>query len=128
MYNQVADESPLPVIIYSFPAVCQGVDMDSDLLARLAKHTVRASSSQLVLLRSVNRFPLLTPLASEYRWRQINLWKCRKGHTTLVIVRAFRFRSVWGKQRMARSWTHGRDSGRSHRAREHPSTILRKVI
>jgi len=37
-YTEVADKSPLPVIIYSFPAVTQGVDMDSDLLTKLGRH------------------------------------------------------------------------------------------
>ena len=39
-YREVADKSPLPIIIYSFPAVTAGIDMNSDLLARLAQHPV----------------------------------------------------------------------------------------
>lgn len=35
-YKQVASESPLPIILYNFPAVCSGVDMDSDLIAEIA--------------------------------------------------------------------------------------------
>lgn len=35
---QVADASPVPVIIYSYPGVCSGLDMDSELLQELAKH------------------------------------------------------------------------------------------
>ncbi|KAH6955735.1 hypothetical protein BKA56DRAFT_603568 [Ilyonectria sp. MPI-CAGE-AT-0026] len=37
-YHQVANESPVPVIIYSFPAVSAGLTMDSDLLVRLSLH------------------------------------------------------------------------------------------
>lgn len=37
-YTEVADKSPIPIIIYSFPAVTGGIDMDSDLLGMLAKH------------------------------------------------------------------------------------------
>ena len=36
-YNQVAEVSPLPIIIYNFPAVCNGLDLDSDVMASLAQ-------------------------------------------------------------------------------------------
>ncbi|KAL8662023.1 MAG: hypothetical protein Q9202_005077 [Teloschistes flavicans] len=35
-YAQVARESPLPIILYNFPAVCNGLDLDSDLIADIA--------------------------------------------------------------------------------------------
>lgn len=35
-YNQVAQASPLPIIIYNFPAVCNGLDLDSDVMTALA--------------------------------------------------------------------------------------------
>ncbi|AEO56329.1 L-threo-3-deoxy-hexulosonate aldolase [Thermothelomyces thermophilus ATCC 42464] len=34
----VADESPLPLILYNYPGAVAGIDMDSDLLIRLAQH------------------------------------------------------------------------------------------
>jgi L-threo-3-deoxy-hexylosonate aldolase len=34
----VADGSPLPLILYNYPGAVSGIDMDSDLLIRLAKH------------------------------------------------------------------------------------------
>jgi len=37
-FTQVADESPLPIILYNYPGAVAGIDMDSDLLIRLAKH------------------------------------------------------------------------------------------
>ncbi|KAL5314198.1 hypothetical protein ACEPPN_018623 [Leptodophora sp. 'Broadleaf-Isolate-01'] len=37
-YNEVADSSPIPVVIYNFPAVCNNVDLNSDILASLAQH------------------------------------------------------------------------------------------
>ncbi|KAH7000812.1 hypothetical protein EDB80DRAFT_687385 [Ilyonectria destructans] len=36
-YMKVAAESPLPVILYSFPAVSSGITMNSDLLIRISK-------------------------------------------------------------------------------------------
>ncbi|WPG97884.1 putative 4-hydroxy-2-oxoglutarate aldolase, mitochondrial [Acrodontium crateriforme] len=36
-YEQVADESPLPMLIYNFPGVCNGIDVESDVMASLAK-------------------------------------------------------------------------------------------
>ncbi|KAI2623407.1 L-threo-3-deoxy-hexulosonate aldolase [Xylaria nigripes] len=37
-YKAVADESPLPIMIYNYPGAVAGVDMDSDLLIRLGQH------------------------------------------------------------------------------------------
>ncbi|KAM0326685.1 hypothetical protein ACHAQA_006555 [Verticillium albo-atrum] len=37
-YNQVADESPLPVIIYNYPGAVSGIDIDSETLVRLSAH------------------------------------------------------------------------------------------
>jgi L-threo-3-deoxy-hexylosonate aldolase len=37
-YTHVADESPLPVVIYNYPGVCQGLDLSIKLLVELAKH------------------------------------------------------------------------------------------
>ena len=36
-YAQVATQSPLPIIIYNFPAVCNGLDLDSDIITEIAK-------------------------------------------------------------------------------------------
>ena len=41
IYNyfiQVADGSPLPLVLYNYPGAVAGIDMDSDLLIKLAKH------------------------------------------------------------------------------------------
>ncbi|KAH8682895.1 hypothetical protein BGZ60DRAFT_443488 [Tricladium varicosporioides] len=37
-YKDVADSCPIPVVIYNFPAVCNNVDLNSDVLASLAQH------------------------------------------------------------------------------------------
>lgn len=37
-FTKVADESPLPVIIYNYPSAVAGIDIDSDTLFRLSKH------------------------------------------------------------------------------------------
>ncbi|KAK4545477.1 hypothetical protein LTR36_002827 [Oleoguttula mirabilis] len=36
-YDEVAAKSPLPIVIYNFPGVCNGVDIDSDVMTELAK-------------------------------------------------------------------------------------------
>ena len=36
-FNDVAKESLLPIVIYNFPAVCNGIDLDSATICRLAK-------------------------------------------------------------------------------------------
>lgn len=37
-FTKVADGSPLPLILYNYPGAVAGIDMDSDLLIKLAKH------------------------------------------------------------------------------------------
>ncbi|KAG7898528.1 hypothetical protein KL935_004127 [Ogataea polymorpha] len=36
-YTTIADQSPIPVLIYNFPAVAGGIDMSSDLILRIAE-------------------------------------------------------------------------------------------
>ncbi|EER45678.1 dihydrodipicolinate synthetase [Histoplasma capsulatum var. duboisii H88] len=36
-FTDIATNSPLPVLIYNFPGVCNGVDLDSELITALAK-------------------------------------------------------------------------------------------
>ncbi|KAJ9664362.1 hypothetical protein H2198_000291 [Neophaeococcomyces mojaviensis] len=36
-YTQVATASPLPIIIYNFPGVCNGLDLDSEIMTTLAQ-------------------------------------------------------------------------------------------
>ncbi|KAF2161693.1 hypothetical protein M409DRAFT_69512 [Zasmidium cellare ATCC 36951] len=35
-YDEVAQKSPLPIVIYNFPGVCNGIDIDSDVMTNLA--------------------------------------------------------------------------------------------
>lgn len=37
-FMDVADASPLPIIMYNYPGAVAGIDMDSDLLIKIAKH------------------------------------------------------------------------------------------
>ena len=37
-FEEVADASPVPVVIYNFPGVAAGLNVDSTMLDRLAKH------------------------------------------------------------------------------------------
>lgn len=37
-FSQVADASPLPIIVYNFPAVCNGLDLDSEIITEIAQH------------------------------------------------------------------------------------------
>jgi dihydrodipicolinate synthase/N-acetylneuraminate lyase len=37
-YQQIADSSPLPILIYSYPGVCSGINLSSDIMRSLAKH------------------------------------------------------------------------------------------
>lgn len=37
-FREVADASPIPIVVYNFPGVTSGVDLDSDQIAALAEH------------------------------------------------------------------------------------------
>lgn len=37
-FRTVADNSPLPVVIYNYPGVCQGLDLSVKVLTQLSKH------------------------------------------------------------------------------------------
>lgn len=37
-YREVADSSPVPIVIYNFPAVTGGIDLSSDVISELAQH------------------------------------------------------------------------------------------
>lgn len=37
-FHAVADRSPLPVVVYNFPAAANGMDLDSDVILRIASH------------------------------------------------------------------------------------------
>lgn len=37
-FRELADASPLPVVIYNFPGVVAGLDLNSDMLAALGQH------------------------------------------------------------------------------------------
>jgi 4-hydroxy-2-oxoglutarate aldolase len=36
-YKEVGDKSPIPLLIYNFPGVCAGIDLNSDAIANIAK-------------------------------------------------------------------------------------------
>ncbi|KAH6676654.1 hypothetical protein B0J14DRAFT_358604 [Halenospora varia] len=37
-FNDIADASPIPILIYNFPVVTSGIDLDSDFIANAASH------------------------------------------------------------------------------------------
>lgn len=37
-FQEVADHSPVPVMVYNFPGVSAGIDVDADMLCALSKH------------------------------------------------------------------------------------------
>ncbi|KAI0022676.1 dihydrodipicolinate synthetase [Xylariomycetidae sp. FL0641] len=37
-FTELADASPLPIVVYNFPGVAAGIDVNSEMLSRLGKH------------------------------------------------------------------------------------------
>lgn len=44
-FADVARQSPLPVLIYNFPGVCNGVDIDSETITEIVRESATASSN-----------------------------------------------------------------------------------
>lgn len=37
-FTDVANASPIPIVLYNFPGIANGIDLELDLIKRLAKH------------------------------------------------------------------------------------------
>jgi 4-hydroxy-2-oxoglutarate aldolase len=46
-YKEVALASPLPIIIYNFPAVCNGLDLDSEIITQIVRDSVNVVGVKL---------------------------------------------------------------------------------
>lgn len=44
-FSEVAAKSPLPVVVYNFPGVCNGVDMDSETIASIVRESTASHPS-----------------------------------------------------------------------------------
>jgi 2-keto-3-deoxy-L-rhamnonate aldolase len=47
-FSEVAAKSPLPVVVYNFPGVCNGVDMDSETITAIARESAASGRSNVV--------------------------------------------------------------------------------
>ncbi|KAJ5503773.1 Aldolase-type TIM barrel [Penicillium fimorum] len=47
-FSEVAAKAPLPVLIYNFPGVCNGVDMDSDTITAIARESTASGRPNVV--------------------------------------------------------------------------------
>ncbi|KAJ5941780.1 hypothetical protein N7516_001948 [Penicillium verrucosum] len=45
-FSEVAAKSPLPVVIYNFPGVCNGVDMDSETITAITRESASTNASE----------------------------------------------------------------------------------
>lgn len=46
-YDEVAEKSPLPIVIYNFPGVCNGIDIESDVMVDLARRHANVVGTKL---------------------------------------------------------------------------------
>lgn len=44
-FSEVAAKSPLPVVIYNFPGLCNGVDMDSETITAIVRESARTATN-----------------------------------------------------------------------------------
>lgn len=47
-FSEIAAKSPLPVVIYNFPGVCNGVDMDSETITAIVRESTQNGRSNVV--------------------------------------------------------------------------------
>lgn len=66
-YDDVARESQLPIVIYNFPGVCNGVDLQSDLIATLAQRHSNIVGVKLTC-GSVAKITRLAAILPKYRF------------------------------------------------------------
>lgn len=45
-FSEVAAKSPLPVVVYNFPAVCNGVDIDSETITAVVRESAAANNGR----------------------------------------------------------------------------------
>lgn len=45
-FSEVAAKAPIPVVVYNFPGVCNGVDMDSETIAAIVRESAAANSGK----------------------------------------------------------------------------------
>ncbi|GAA6063142.1 hypothetical protein JCM10212_001190 [Sporobolomyces blumeae] len=64
-FCEVADNSPIPVILYNYPGVTGGIDMDSDLVAEIANASPNIVGIKLTC-GSVGKLTRLTGLRSDF--------------------------------------------------------------
>ncbi|KAF2486009.1 dihydrodipicolinate synthetase [Neohortaea acidophila] len=62
-FNEVARQSPLPILIYNFPGVCNGLDLDSDLITAIAKQNSNVVGVKLTCgsVAKINRLAAVFP-------------------------------------------------------------------
>lgn len=61
-FSEVSAKSPLPIVIYNFPGVCNGIDLDSATIAALAK----ANSNIVGVKLTCGSVAKITRLAAEF--------------------------------------------------------------
>lgn len=46
-YSQIAKSSPIPIIVYNFPAVCNGLDLDSEIITAITRENANVVGVKL---------------------------------------------------------------------------------
>ena len=62
-YNQIAETSPIPIILYNFPAVCNGIDLDSGIITSITKENANIVGVKLTcgLVAKITRLAATFP-------------------------------------------------------------------
>ena len=66
-YSSVAEKSPIPLVIYNFPGVCGGIDLNSDIIAAIAKESPNVVGVKLTC-GSLGKISRLTAVLSPERF------------------------------------------------------------
>ncbi|TKA48021.1 hypothetical protein B0A54_01512 [Friedmanniomyces endolithicus] len=86
-FEEVADGSPLPVLIYNFPSVAAGLDITSPMLDRLAKHPniVGVKAAKVTRVAASHKPQQFSALAGQSDWLIPALSEAQKLQYTLAV-------------------------------------------
>lgn len=97
-YQEVAEKSVLPVVIYNFPGVCNGVDVDSDVMVEL-KGRCEVCFFFSFFCRSFWEEVLIhvkiVEKTTEHRRHQTHLCPSRQNHPSLLRLPSLHLCHLW---------------------------------
>lgn len=91
-FADVAEKSELPIVLYNFPGVCNGVDLDSDMIAELARRHEKVVGVKL----TCGSVAKITRLAAEFEAHEFAVF----GGQSDFLIGGYAHDLIWFARRM----------------------------